>query len=318
MANNSLNNSALWFRQFGEPLQALTFETAELNRRPMSKLRVRMSAAPINPSDLIPITGSYRHSVTPPRVAGYEGVGTVIEADEEAAELIGRRVLPLRGPGTWQTYVDCDPSWAVPVPDDIDDALAARSYINPLSAYLMLKRWPVKGKRVLLTGAGSACAGLLAQWAYDAGATELVGVYRSPERVASLTRLGVKPISIRSVAEGHAVEEADVVFDAVGGVIGTSILAGMSPEGDFISYGLLSGEPLQATANGVQARRFHLRDCLETTTPAEWQQWFCELWPLLRRAELPDTTSFPLEAWREALSLFSVPGRLSKPVLTMG
>ena len=131
--------SALWFRRFGDPLQD----------RPESKIRVRMIYTPINPSDIIPITGAYYHTVKPPQIAGYEGVGVVVEANRSAESLVGRRVLPLRGTGTWQCYVDCETSWAVPVPDDIEDTLAARAYINPLAAYLMLKKWPVRAKRVL-------------------------------------------------------------------------------------------------------------------------------------------------------------------------
>ncbi|MCM2294253.1 hypothetical protein NAC44_18150 [Allorhizobium sp. BGMRC 0089] len=37
-------------------------------------MRVRMLASGINPSDLIPITGAYGHRITPPMMAGYEGV----------------------------------------------------------------------------------------------------------------------------------------------------------------------------------------------------------------------------------------------------
>lgn len=155
-----MENRALWFRSFGRPADVLSLETARLPTRPAGSLRVRLSAAPINPSDLIPITGAYRHRVFPPLVAGYEGLGTVMDADDAHRALIGRRVLPLRGPGTWQRYVDGDPRWAVAVPDDVDDALAARGYINPLAAHLMLKRWPASGRRVLLTAAGSSCANL--------------------------------------------------------------------------------------------------------------------------------------------------------------
>lgn len=136
-----MDNSALWFRQFGEPEQVLTLEKTRLPPLCPGTLRVRMLYAPINPSDLIPITGAYSHRVFPPRVAGYEGVGIVEQAHEP--EWLGKRILPLRGDGTWQRWVDCSPRWAVPVPDTISSELAARGYINPLAAWLMLTRWPV-------------------------------------------------------------------------------------------------------------------------------------------------------------------------------
>jgi NADPH:quinone reductase-like Zn-dependent oxidoreductase len=182
-----------------------------------------------------------------------------------------------------------------------------------------LQTWPVKGKRVLLTGAGSACAAILAQWSYHAGALEVVGIYRSPAHVVFLSQLGVRPVDMTSATEIDAVlAKTDIAFDAVGGALGTSTLAGLGLRGEFVSYGLLSGEPFQATLHGVHAQRFHLRDCLEATTPAEWQQWFCELWPLLKRTQLPVIIPVPLRDWQQALSLFHRRGRLSKPVLTMG
>jgi NADPH:quinone reductase-like Zn-dependent oxidoreductase len=69
---------------------------------------------------------------------GYEGVGIVTDAPASFAHLLGKRVLPLRGQGTWQRYVDCPAEYAIPVPDAVDAHLAARAYINPLAAQMML------------------------------------------------------------------------------------------------------------------------------------------------------------------------------------
>ncbi len=105
-----------------------------------------MRFAPVNPSDLIPVTGAYRHRTRLPAVAGYEGLGEVVAAPYGSRLAAGQRVLPLRGGGTWQRFIDLDETWLVPVPPAVDDLLAARGYINPLTAMLMLKRWPVAGK----------------------------------------------------------------------------------------------------------------------------------------------------------------------------
>lgn len=313
-----MENQALWFRSFGSPADVLHLETARLAKRPIGSLRVRLSAAPINPSDLIPITGAYRHRVFPPRVAGYEGLGTVVEADEDDRALIGRRVLPLRGPGTWQRYVDCDRHWAVIVPDDADDGLAVRGYINPLAAHLMLKRWPAAGKRVLLTAAGSSCADLLAQWARAAGAREVAGIYRSAGHVPSLESLGVTPIDGRDIAMIEAsAARSDLVFDAVGGPLGTMILNVLRADADFVAYGLLSGQPVTVAPRAVSPQRFHLRDTLETTGESQWQDWFRELWPLLEVATLPAVTPFSIVDWKAALAFFERAGRSSKPLLVM-
>lgn len=313
-----MENRALWFRSFGRPADVLSLEAARLPTRPAGSLRVRLSAAPINPSDLIPITGAYRHRVFPPLVAGYEGLGIVMDADDDHRALIGRRVLPLRGPGTWQQVVDGDPRWAVAVPDDVDDALAARGYINPLAAHLMLKRWPAAGRRVLLTAAGSSCADLLAQWALAAGAREVVGIYRSETRVPTLKTLGVTPINLHDAARVTAsASRADLVFDAVGGPLATAILSALRADADFVAYGLLSGAAITAAPRAVSPQRFHLRDMLDTTGEQQWQGWFRDLWPLLKAATLPAVTSFPMTEWKQALAFFDRAGRSSKPLLVM-
>ena len=91
-----MKNHALIYRAFGDPLEALRLEADDLATLAPGAIRVEMALAPVNPSDLIPVTGAYSHLITPPMIAGYEGVGRVVEADNAA--LIGRRVLPLRGP----------------------------------------------------------------------------------------------------------------------------------------------------------------------------------------------------------------------------
>jgi len=98
-----MHRHALTYRTFGNPLETLNMEAAEVPELSANKLRVSMLCAPVNPSDLIPIHGAYSHRIALPAVAGYEGVGRVMEAPQAYASLIGKRVLPLRGEGTWQT-----------------------------------------------------------------------------------------------------------------------------------------------------------------------------------------------------------------------
>lgn len=314
-----LNNIALWYREFGPPARALQLEAQELTRPADGIIRVRMHAAPINPSDLIPITGAYRHRVTPPRIAGYEGFGTAIDGGSSQANIsIGQRVLPLRGPGTWQTYIDIHPDWVVPVPDAIDDAAAIQGYINPLTALSMLKKWPVRNKHVLLTAAGSSCANLLAQWAFAEGALSVTGIYRSSNHISSLLHIGVTPIHMEACEQiNGAASNADVIFDAVGGKLASSILACIKPDASFISYGLLSGQAIPISQTGPAPQRFHLRDHIAAATPVEWQQWFKDIWPRLTQSSLPAITPYHLTDWKDALGLFYSSGRSSKPVLKM-
>lgn len=65
-------NSALCYRQFGIPEDVLKLELSNKDLLKEDYIRVQMLYAPINASDLIPITGAYQHRIILPQIAGYE------------------------------------------------------------------------------------------------------------------------------------------------------------------------------------------------------------------------------------------------------
>jgi len=304
-----MNNHCFKYVAFGDPLRQIRLEEITLPPIAPGRIRVSMIAVPVNPSDLIPVTGAYSHRIRLPAIVGYEGVGRVVDAYESYPSLIGKRVLPVRSVGTWQTYVDCDPTLAVPVPDHIDDWAACRAYINPLSALTMLERWPVEGKNVLLCGAGSMCSELLGRWAIKSGAAKVQGIFRSEARIPRLVESGIEPISISDpISVGLAAKRADVTFDALGGLVGSSVLRQMLPGTSFIGYGLLSGESISAPDARANYYRFHLRDNLADMSPAVWQTQFHRIWDRLNETPLSPVTAFPFGRWREALQQSAKPG----------
>ncbi|WP_242494031.1 zinc-dependent alcohol dehydrogenase family protein [Salipiger sp. IMCC34102] len=306
------------YRMFGPPQSSLEMLVHELPPRDPGSIRVRVSHVPVNPSDLIPITGAYAHRISLPGVAGYEGVGRVVEAPDGLSHMVGQRVLPLRGEGTWQTYVDCPAHHAVEVPDTVPDLVAARAYINPLAAATMLRLWPVRDKVVLLSGAGSSCSEHLGRWAIRQRAKRVLGIYRSECRKDRLHRVGIEPIAASDLdAISNASVSADVAFDALGGDIARCVLERMRGETDFVAYGLLSGKPVMIGAE-IRARyhRFHMRDHFSVLAGQGMQTAFAQIWPLLADAPPPPPRVFPAQEWREALSEVEKPGG-QKPILDL-
>lgn len=313
-----MENTALCYRHFGEPDSVLKAETAAKAPLSTGQLRVQMLLAPVNASDLIPITGAYRHRITLPAIAGYEGVGKVIAAPDDAAHLIGKRVLPLRGEGTWQQYVDCPAELAIPVPDAIASPLAARAFINPLAAQLMLKLYPPRGKRVLLTAAGSDCGILLGQWARRLGAREVFGIHRSPVHAARLQAMGIEPIAQHDSATVQAVAAvSEIVYDATGGELAQAILSAMPGAGEFICYGLLSGQPFSLQPHFPPMRWFHIRNYLDALNPQAWQAAFQDIWLKMADSQYSDTTLLPFASWQAALADYRQAGRTHKPLLVI-
>ena len=311
-----MDNTALCYRQFGEPESVLQRETAVKAPLQPDMLRVQMLLSPVNASDLIPITGAYRHRITLPAIAGYEGVGRVIAAPVGFTHLLGQRVLPLRGEGTWQHYVDCPAALAIPVPDTIDTLLAARAFINPLAAWLMLNLWPVQGKRVLLTAAGSDCAILLGQWALRRGATDVYGIHRSAIHADRLRGMGIVPIAQQESDSVRAIAAAsDIVYDATGGELAQIILSAMRKSAAFICYGLLSGQPFTLQRHFPPMHWFHIRNHFDALSPQAWQAAFIEIWSLLTSSHYSGARLLPFSAWQTTLADYRQAGRDHKPLL---
>ncbi|MGY5957147.1 zinc-dependent alcohol dehydrogenase family protein [Kosakonia sp. BK9b] len=314
----SMVNSAVVYRRFGEPLMTLQYEHSELGSLAAGNIRVKMRFAPVNASDLIPVTGAYRHRITLPATAGYEGVGVVTEASGDAVALLGQRVLPLRGQGTWQQYVDCPAAFAVAVPTDIDDSLAARAWINPMAALLMLQHFPPAGKQVVVTAAGSDCAGFLAQWARLSGATRVTGIYRSAIHADRLAANGITPLADTATdAIEQTARDAEVVYDATGGALAALLLSAMPRHGQFVSYGLLSGQPFILRQGQPAVHWFHIRNYLDTLPAAAWQQAFGTIWARLRHSPCAGVSLFGLPQWQDAVRFYQTAGRTTRPVLAM-
>lgn len=312
----SMENTALCYRQFGEPESVLQQETAIKAPLQPGDLRVQMLMTPVNASDLIPITGAYRHRITLPAIAGYEGVGRVIAAPDSAASLLGQRVLPLRGEGTWQQYVDCPASMAIPVPDIVATPLAARAFINPMAAWLMLSLYPVQGKQVLLTAAGSDCGILLGQWALRQGATAVYGIHRSAIHAERLRGMGITAVAQQDIDSVRAIAAtSDLAFDATGGELAQTILGAMDKRAAFICYGLLSGQSFTLQRHFPPMHWFHIRNHFEALNPQAWQAAFREIWPLLAASQYSDARLLPFTDWQSALAHYRQAGRTYKPVL---
>jgi NADPH:quinone reductase len=111
--------------QLDEPNGGLTLREIPLPRPQAGQVLIRMTAAPINPSDLGSLSGlSYSGRRQFPFTPGLEGSGTVIEAGQGFMPrlLNGRRVAcsaPLAGDGTWAEYMVTSAQSCIPLNKDV-------------------------------------------------------------------------------------------------------------------------------------------------------------------------------------------------------
>lgn len=305
------------FYEFGNPKDVLKVENKNIQQPMDHEVLVRMLARPINPSDLIPIRGSYSHRISLPTIPGYEGVGIIEDVGPLVdASLIGHRVLPLRGEGTWQEYVKTSVDFAVPIPDAIDDFTAAQMYINPLTAWVTCTEvLRLKPNDVLLVNAcGSAIGHIFAQLSKIVG-FRLIAVTRNNKHTKELLHAGASYVintsenplyeTIMALTNGIG---ADAAIDSVGGQSGTDLAFCVRLGGNFLTIGLLSGIQVnwrEITEKAqVHANLFHLRNWNKKVSIDTWQMTFNHLITLIHDKRLrlmPMDAQYDLSNIKEAV-----------------
>lgn len=282
------------FYEFGSPKNVLKVEYKRIEPPKDNEVIVRMLARPINPSDLIPISGAYSHRISLPNIPGYEGVGIVEEVGPLVSKnLIGKRVLPLRGEGTWQELVKTSAEFAVPILDSIDDFTASQLYINPITAWVTCTEvLNLRANDVLLVNAcGSSIGHIFVQLSKILG-FRLIAVTRNSKYTKDLLHLGASYVidtshvplyeTVMELTNGMG---ADAAIDSVGGSSGNDLAFCVHPYGNFLTIGLLSGVPVNwadiVNKAKVNASIFHLRNWNKNVTTDKWQETFNHLISLI-------------------------------------
>lgn len=289
-----LDAKCIKFYEFGSPRDVLKVEYKSIESPKESEVLVRMLTRPINPSDLIPIRGAYSHRITLPNIPGYEGVGIVEEVGPLVSRhLIGKRVLPLRGEGTWQEFVKTSSEFAVPIPDSIDNFTASQMYINPITAWVVCTEvLKLKPYDVLLVNAcGSSIGHIFAQLSKLLG-FRLIAITRNNKHAEKLLNLGAsfvidtsKNPLYETVMELTSGIGADAAIDSIGGSSGNDLAFCVHPNGNFLTIGLLSGIQVNwsdiVNKAKVNASIFHLRNWNKNVSADKWQNTFNHLLTLI-------------------------------------
>lgn len=327
-----VRNLVLQYEKFGDPLEKLALREVEMTPLQANEVLVKMIASPINPSDLIPIRGSYSHRITLPFIAGYEGIGVIVDAGKNAtASLIGKRVLPLRGEGTWQQFVKSPSEFVIQVPDSFSNNDASQLYINPLTAWIICSEYLALklGDTLLMNAGGSAIARFFTQLSNILG-FRVILVIRNEMHRNELYELGAWKVFNSSTANIHeAVMDAtggkgvDVSIDSVGGESGEWLAKCLKNNGRYLSLGLLSGIQVNWEKIykdfGIRPDLFSLRRWNQHASTSKWHQKFTEIIDLIlnENIKLPKISrKYRFKDFKNALHHTQIPGNKGKVLLT--
>jgi NADPH2:quinone reductase len=162
---------------------------------------------------------------------------------------VGARVAWCHAPGSYATRVAVPAERAVPIPDGIDDRVAAALLLQGMTAhYLCTDTFRLApGHAALVHAAAGGVGLLLVQLAKRAGA-RVFGTVSTPEKAQLAQRAGADEIilyrerdfeaEIRRLTGGSGV---DVVYDSVGKATYEKSLRSLRPRGYLVLYGQASG-----------------------------------------------------------------------------
>jgi len=227
-------------------IRPITFDKPRLEP---GQALVEVLAAPINPSDVLTLTGEYGILPPLPAVGGSEGVGRVVEVAGEGGPAPGQTVLLPAGSGTWTTHLVTDAARLVPLPNDADPHQLSMMTVNPPTAMLLLSDFASlsPGDWVIQNAANSGVGGYLVQIAALRG-YRTVNVVRRASAVEGVKALGGDIVVVDGDDLAERVTAATggapirLGIDAVGGAASARLSACLAEGATQVSYGAMSGE----------------------------------------------------------------------------
>ncbi|BBH69933.1 trans-2-enoyl-CoA reductase [Actinoplanes sp. OR16] len=321
---------SLRLHEFGTPgnLQLTHVEPGPLGP---DEVRVAIEAAPINPSDLMTLSGRYAVRPPLPSPLGGEGVGTVVEAGADVTAVrTGDTVLvlPSPQPGTWQDEVVVPQRFVVRADPAADPVQLATAGINAATAYLLLgfggPRQP--GDWVVQTAANSGLGAFVIALAKRAGLRTL-NVVRRADAAERVLALGgdVAVVSddtlLDRVRDALGSERPNLLLDGVSGPVVNDLAAVLAPGAHVVNVSALSGQPfvispLHLIFKNLTVHGFWLNNWIATADRAEIERVYAEVTTLIAdgvlRTEI--AAEYTLDDHARAIEHAGASGRTGKVV----
>ncbi len=229
--------------------EVLTWEDMSVGKPGHGEVLLRQTAIGLNFIDVYHRTGAY--PVTLPGSIGSEAAGVVEELGDGVTDLkLGQRVAYAGGPpGAYVEKRVMPADRLVPLPDGIDDKVAASIMLQGMTTeYLLERTYAVKEGETILFHAAAGGVGLLAvQWAKSLGAT-VIGTVGSPAKAELAKAHGAdhvidysKEDFVARVKEITGGKGVPVVYDSVGKDTFLKSFDCLSPFGLMVLFGASSG-----------------------------------------------------------------------------
>lgn len=332
--------TALRYRKHGDPSQVVHLENVDLLPLGANNVLVKMLAAPINPSDINMIQGTYAILPDLPAVGGNEGVAQVVEVGSQVKSLkTGDWVIPKdAGLGTWRTEAVLAENDVISLPNDIPLLSAATLGVNPCTALRMLSDFEdlKPGDSVIQNAANSGVGQAVIQIAAARGINSINVVRDRPEFTQLSDRL--KAIGATHVIKEEALRRPEIkelfkicpkpklALNGVGGKSATELLRHLQLGGSMVTYGGMAKQPVTVPVSAlifkdVKVRGFWVTQWKKDHSKDEraFRVMLDELCNLIKQGKLtaPACTEVGLQDYSKALDAAMQPFTSAKQILIM-
>lgn len=244
------SQKAIRHHSFGKPEEVLKLEEIPVPEPQAGEVRVRLLAATINPSDYGMIGGSYRRLRELPAVAGREGVGVVDALSEGVSDIaVGDSVRFPGEEGAWCEYACAPAGDLLVVPSGVPVEQAAISFINPPTAYCLLREvvdlapgsWVVQN-------AGNSAVGLSVIQMARAMGLKTISQVRREELIEPLKAMGADHVVVegsdwaKTANELTGGEPIRLALNSIGGASATDQIKVLGDSGTQVTFGGMVGD----------------------------------------------------------------------------
>jgi trans-2-enoyl-CoA reductase len=315
------------FTAFGVPHEVAAWvEVPDVGAPGPDEAVIHVEAFPINPADLLTISGGYAVRPRLPATLGAECVGRIAAAGSNVRHLaIGDRVINL-GRDNWCQRRKVPAAQALKVPAHGDVLQLAMLKVNPATALLMLRSYVdlQPGDWVIQDAANSGVGTSLIRLAKAEG-IRTVNVVRRESLAQPLSAIGADVVVVDGDDLAERVRAATgsapirLAIDAIGGAMVLRLADCLAEGGTVVNYGLLSGQPCQLGAHhtifkGITLTGFWLQKALTSMARPDLEALYADLAARVAdgtlRVEIEAT--YPIEEIKAALAHAGREGRSGK------
>ncbi|HEX9035459.1 MAG TPA: zinc-binding dehydrogenase [Ktedonobacterales bacterium] len=313
---------------------SLTVEERPTPKPGPGEALIRMSASPINPSDLATLQGVYGKPKPLPIVPGIEGSGTVVATGTGflARRLLGKRVACAAGAGdgTWAEYVVAPALQCAPLPDSINDEQGAMRIVNPYTAWAHVGIARQTARSVMVQTAAASALGQMVNKLAKLRGVKVINVVRRESQADALRKLGAEHIFVSDSPSFDAQLRdlcrqlgAQLAFDSVGGEMTGRLLAALPARGRVIHFGSLAEtlttfHPSSMIFDERRIEGFYLSHWIARQNPLALLSMQRQLFQLGDLTYVTIQGRFPLEDGQKAIATYRANMSAGKVLLMPG